>query len=71
MPPEVAHPEIRKTTIDDQRSEIMERLLRILEMKRVDPTLMTTHTFPFGEIERAFEMMDKKLEDVIKALIVF
>lgn len=49
----------------------MERLLRVLEGKRVDPTLMTTHTFPFGEMERAFEVSDKKLDDVIKALITF
>ncbi len=49
----------------------MSRLLRVLEMKRVDPTLMTTHTFPFDEMERAFEIMDKKLDGVLKPLIVF
>jgi isopropanol dehydrogenase (NADP+) len=49
----------------------MERLLRVLEMKRVDPTFMTTHTFPFDEMERAFEIMDKKLDGVLKPLIVF
>jgi threonine dehydrogenase-like Zn-dependent dehydrogenase len=49
----------------------MERLLRILEMKRVDPTPMTTHTFNFSEMERAFEVMDKKLDGVLKPLIVF
>lgn len=49
----------------------MERLLRVLEMKRVDPTLMTTHTFPFSEMDRAFEIMDKKLDGVLKPLIVF
>lgn len=50
----------------------MERLLRTLEMKRiVDPTRMTTHTFPFAELERAFEIMDKKLDGVLKPLIVF
>jgi isopropanol dehydrogenase (NADP+) len=49
----------------------MERLLRLLEMKRVDPTLMTTHTFSFGEMDRAFEVMDKKLDGVLKPLIVF
>lgn len=49
----------------------MERLLRVLEMKRVDPTLMTTHTFPFDQMERAFEVMDKKLDGVLKPLIVF
>ena len=48
----------------------MQRLLYILEMKRVDPTLMTTHTFPFSEMERAFEVMDKKLDGVLKPLIV-
>ncbi|MFL5625266.1 MAG: NAD(P)-dependent alcohol dehydrogenase, partial [Ktedonobacteraceae bacterium] len=49
----------------------MSRLLHLLEMKRVDPTLMTTHTFPFDEMDRAFEIMDKKLDGVLKPLIVF
>jgi threonine dehydrogenase-like Zn-dependent dehydrogenase len=49
----------------------MERLLRVLESKRVDPTLMTTHTFNFDDMERAFEVSDQKLDDVIKPLIVF
>lgn len=49
----------------------MERLLRVLQMKRVDPTLMTTHTFPFDRMERAFEVMDKKLDGVLKPLIIF
>ncbi|MDZ7766469.1 MAG: zinc-binding dehydrogenase [Melioribacteraceae bacterium] len=38
----------------------MSRLLRLLEQKKVDPTPMTTHTFKFDEIEKAFEMMEKK-----------
>lgn len=49
----------------------MERLLRVLEMKRVDPTLMTTHTFAFDDMERAFKVMDEKADGVIKPLIVF
>jgi threonine dehydrogenase-like Zn-dependent dehydrogenase len=49
----------------------MSQLLRVLEMKRVDPTAMTTHTFPFDEMERAFEVADQKLEDVVKVLITF
>ncbi|GCE14834.1 NAD(P)-dependent alcohol dehydrogenase [Tengunoibacter tsumagoiensis] len=49
----------------------MERLLRLLEMRRVNPIWMTTHTFPFSQIERAFEIMDNKLEGVIKPLIDF
>jgi isopropanol dehydrogenase (NADP+) len=49
----------------------MERLLRILQAKRLDPTSMTTHKFPFAELNRAFEMMDKKLDGIIKPLIIF
>ncbi len=49
----------------------LERLLRLLEMKRVDPTPMTTHTFAFDALDRAFEIMDKKLDGVLKPLITF
>ena len=49
----------------------MERLLRVLESKRVDPTFMTTHTYRFDDMERAFEVSDQKLDDVIKPLITF
>jgi threonine dehydrogenase-like Zn-dependent dehydrogenase len=49
----------------------MDRLLRILEGQRVDPTHMTSHRFDFDEMPRAFEVMDRKLEDVVKPLISF
>lgn len=49
----------------------MERLLRLLQSGRVDPTRMTTHTLRFDQLERAFEMMDKKLDGIIKPLITF
>ena len=49
----------------------MERLLRLVEMHRVDPTPLTTHRFRFEEMARAFEMMDKKLDGIIKPLILF
>lgn len=49
----------------------MERLLRLLQSGRVDPTKMTTHTFNFDELDKAFEIMDKKLDGIIKPLIVF
>jgi threonine dehydrogenase-like Zn-dependent dehydrogenase len=49
----------------------MQRLLRLLRAGRVDPTPMTTHTFAFDDMERAFEVSDKKLEDVVKVLIRF
>ncbi|MFF5407210.1 NAD(P)-dependent alcohol dehydrogenase [Streptomyces misionensis] len=49
----------------------MERLLRVLENGRVDPTRLTTHRFPFDRMERAFEVSDKKLEDTVKVLVTF
>ena len=49
----------------------MARLLQVLESGRLDPTLMTSHTFSFDDMERAYEVMDKKLENVIKPLITF
>jgi isopropanol dehydrogenase (NADP+) len=49
----------------------MERLLRVLESDRVDPTLMTTHTFRFDDMKNAFEMFDQKRDGVVKPLITF
>lgn len=49
----------------------MERLLRVLESGRLDPTHMTTHEFAFDDMEEAFEVSDKKLHDVVKVLIRF
>jgi threonine dehydrogenase-like Zn-dependent dehydrogenase len=43
----------------------------MLENKKLDPTKMTTHTFSFDEADKAFEVMDKKLDGVIKPLIKF
>jgi len=51
--------------------ERMQRLLRLIERGRVDPTRMTTHTFKFDEIEKAFNMMETKDDGIIKPLIVF
>ncbi len=49
----------------------LQRLLRLLENGRVDPTPLTTHTFAFDELERAFHLMDTKEEGIIKPLIDF
>ncbi len=49
----------------------MERMLQLLQTGRVDPTRSTTHTFPFSQIDKAFEMMDQKLDGIVKPLIVF
>lgn len=51
--------------------ERMKRLMRLIENRRIDPTLMTSHTFSFDELERAFEMMKSKEDGMIKPLINF
>jgi threonine dehydrogenase-like Zn-dependent dehydrogenase len=37
----------------------------------VDPTPMTIHTFQFDKLDRAFEMMKTKDDDIVKPLIFF
>lgn len=49
----------------------MERLLRLLEARRLDPTPMTTHRFGFSEIEKAFRLIATRSDGVLKPLIVF
>lgn len=49
----------------------MKRLLRLLEQGTVDPSKMTTHTFDFSEMPKAFDIMDRKLDGVLKPLILF
>jgi len=51
--------------------ERMERLMRLIATGRVDPTLMTTHRFPFSRVDEAFELMSSKDDGVIKPLIEF
>ena len=51
--------------------ERMNRLMRLIQTKRVDPLLMTTHRFPFSDIEHALHMMQTKEDGMIKPLIVF
>ena len=52
-------------------NERMNRLFRLMLTGRIDPTPMTTHTFGFDEIGRAFEMMTTKEDGIIKPLITF
>ncbi|UWG48983.1 Threonine dehydrogenase or related Zn-dependent dehydrogenase [Halanaeroarchaeum sp. HSR-CO] len=47
------------------------RLLRMLDEGRVDPTKMTTHEFPFDEVDEAFRLMETKEDGVIKPLVTF
>lgn len=52
-------------------SERMARLFRLLQTGRIDPTPMTTHTFPFADVEKGFAMMTSKEDGIIKPLITF
>lgn len=52
-------------------SERMNRLFRLMQSGRIDPTPMTTHRFPFDDVERAFVMMSSKQDGIIKPLITF
>jgi len=52
-------------------SERMIRLFRLMQSGRIDPTPMTTHRFPFDDVERAFDMMSSKQDGIIKPLITF
>jgi len=52
-------------------SERMNRLFRLMQSGRIDPTPMTTHRFPFDDVERAFDMMSSKQDGIIKPLITF
>lgn len=49
----------------------MERLMRLVANRRVDPLPLTTHRFAFDELERAFRMMTSKEDDMVKPLISF
>ena len=40
-------------------------------MGRVDPRPLTGHRFPFGEVEKAFRMMQTKEDGMLKPLIPF
>lgn len=60
-----------KTGLCPGGKERMKRLLRLLATGRVNPKLLTTHTFKFDQIEKAFHMMETKEDGIIKPLIVF
>ncbi|MFC5207148.1 NAD(P)-dependent alcohol dehydrogenase [Pseudonocardia sulfidoxydans] len=52
-------------------SERMGRMFQLMLSGRIDPTPMTTHTFGFDEVSRAFDMMTTKEDNIIKPLITF
>lgn len=60
-----------RTALCPGGSERMGRLMRLIAAGRVDPLPMTTHRFPFKDIEKAFRMMQTKEDGMIKPLISF
>ena len=60
-----------RTALCPGGAERMKRLMRLIEAGRVDPTLLTTHRFPFDEVEKAFHLMQTKEEGILKPLILF
>ncbi|MGD8375560.1 MAG: NAD(P)-dependent alcohol dehydrogenase [Acidobacteriota bacterium] len=60
-----------RTALCPGGKERMQRLLRLLDSGRVDPTPLTTHTFKFDRIDEGFRIMREKEDGVIKPLIVF
>jgi len=52
-------------------AERMKRLMRLMERGRVDPLPLTTHRIAFGEVERAFQLMKMKEDNILKPLILF
>jgi threonine dehydrogenase-like Zn-dependent dehydrogenase len=60
-----------RTALCPGGSERMSRLMRLIRNGRVDPLPMTTHRFQFGDIKRAFRMMQTKEDGMIKPLITF
>ncbi len=51
--------------------ERMVRLLRLIETGRIDPKPLTTHTFKFSDVERAFQLMESKEDGIIKPMVLF
>ena len=51
--------------------ERMQRLLRLIETERINPTKLTTHRFEFNEIDMAFKMMMSKEDNIVKPIIFF
>ena len=50
---------------------ILEKVLRMLENKRINPEKLATHVFDFDDAEEAFELMYSKKDHVIKPVIKF
>ena len=65
----MAHKQIRGGLMPGGRLRT-ERLLRLIETKRVDPSLLLTHKFyGFSHVEQALYLMKDKTPDLIKPVV--
>ena len=60
-----------RTALCPGGAERMSRLLRLLERGRLDPTPLSTHRFPFEEVERAFHALATHRDGIVKPLVLF
>lgn len=60
-----------KTQLCPGGKERMQRLLRLIETGKIDPTPLTTHRFKFEEAEKALALMTSKEDGVIKPMLIF
>lgn len=60
-----------RTSLCQGGSSRMKRLMTLLQNKRLDPTLMSTHYFDFEDVAKALNLMDTKADGVIKPVIRF
>jgi threonine dehydrogenase-like Zn-dependent dehydrogenase len=57
------------TTLCPGGKERMERLMRVVESGRFDPTLLITHRFSLDEIAQAYDLFSNRRDGVLKVAI--
>lgn len=69
---DVSHAVRRNVTIYTERGEggtSVGRALALLAAGRIQARPLVTHTFPLGEVRRAFEVLEKRIGDPIKVVL--
>ena len=46
-----------------------DEILKLIEQGKIDTTTLITHTYPLAEIEKAYEIFEKRLDGVIKVAV--
>ena len=49
--------------------EFISRILRLIDHKRIDPTILTTHRFGFEDSVAAYKLMENKSDGVLKPIV--